>query len=1196
MSVAWGDVDGDGDLDLAAGNGARFDPGGGMIVDPDGVHLNKGGLLPPASGEVGAEYRTPAIAIQHHVSSPAATFSGANTLALAPADGFAVPQIRQSGTIRIKYTLHDPVPGRKWSVRGFYSPDGGGRWRPAYPLTGTVTAGLAADHSEHVFEWDVLGSGFMGRGFMGRSDDVVFRLEALPSLAPRPGSSPGLVQQPRIATRTYPFRVRGHQVRVMEEGAEVSGALVYRVPAGERSGGEPLADRAGIPFKTDANGYLLGRGELGSGDRLLALAPQAMSTEVSATLGSALNLYHTSARPTRTGLDAHTISAGGVQTLNVSDEYPLLLFDLDLSLEWDASEDPLYLQQLDRRLKRASEHLYDFTNGQVALGKVTVYQNADDWLSAHVAVRASNHVRPFAVQGGAVVTRTVDVERPDIVYDVGQISMGASWNRYGNPVHELGDDWAVALAHELGHYLLFLDDTYLGLDDNGLLIPIRSCTGSAMGDVYSPANTEFVPAGEHWTENCADTLTHRTLGRSEWQTIKLWYPFLKAPMAYDDNPGPRSMPFEVTTVTVSEPFTATTTVADSVFFTDYKYDVRASSEARAYLLVDHDGEEGGGPTGSEGFEYVVDLGTPLTGQNRVIGRGAQPGNRLCVFDPAQRQFGCEVVSDEDERLILEHDESWTPQLRVSPVTTRTVQVEVSGVASDLPLRARLYPEFGLAGPAHEIALRPGRGVYTGTFELPYVTLAGHVQLWVDEPASDTDPRREALLGFAIGGNPGPVAGQSPTRRGAGHQRIQRGGGPMWRGAGASTRGRGAPVVSADGQLVLFTENPEAIEAGDLYTLHAVSALPPLPADKTAVGQGFNLVTSPGTKRVVTGSIAYQYMGTDVLAEGLSEEDLRIHHWDGAQWQVLTTAQSTYFNSASSPNQGEGLYALLAGVTIPQVDRVTPNRVTNEAQRFIGIRGGDFLAPVSVTLSRGTEHHELTVVSVGLDRVETLVPAGLRLPVGVYTVVIENGDGGRTEAVEALAVAKPEDACFADRFESGAGQWHLEGDWGVVALSGGSHALTDSPGKNYDSAVAPTERLTTTVTSPTFSLLECVDPILTFRHDYVLSKMGASRDVARVEVSRDNGQTWTELAQYSGGRIYDEPLAVRPNSAAEWADAEWRDVAFDLGEYGGAIQLRFILDVDEVVSDRGWLLDDVVVRSESGAVRDVRRIYLPSGGK
>ena len=102
------------------------------------------------------------------------------------------------------------------------------------------------------------------------------------------------------ASDTFPFRVRGTQVRVMEDGAAVPGALVYRQPAGQAQA-EPMADRAGQPFKTDGQGYLQGRGEIAVGDRLFALAP------ITAT--ETYTLYHTNATPTATAWIAYTVTS-----------------------------------------------------------------------------------------------------------------------------------------------------------------------------------------------------------------------------------------------------------------------------------------------------------------------------------------------------------------------------------------------------------------------------------------------------------------------------------------------------------------------------------------------------------------------------------------------------------------------------------------------------------------------------------------------------------------------------------------------------------------------------------------------------------------------------------------------------------------------------------------------------------------------
>jgi hypothetical protein len=529
----------------------------------------------------------------------------------------------------------------------------------------------------------------------------------------------GPYQRPYGSAVTFPFRVRGTQVRVMSGTQPVAGALVYRLEEGQTQGGALIADDAGRPFRTDEQGYLQGRGQIGQGDRLFALVP--------ITRTESYTLYHTSGTPTPTGVDAYTVASAGVQTLIVSADKPLILFDLFVSMEWDAHKDVAYLEQLKFNLQRASEYVYDFTDGQVALGRVSVFQNGDEWGYANVVVNANNRLRPFAAQGGIVVTDTVDPDHtilPDkIVYGPGQVAMGSVWNRYGNPGLSLGEDWAIILAHELSHYLLFHDDVYLGLDADGYLIPVDTCEGSAMGDLYyNPDNTEFIANETFWQANCRDTLPEQTLGRNEWETMHLWYPWLRTPSTV--NSGPSVMPFDFTTVHVYDPYTLTDTLLDPTFYIDYKGGGGSSSEARAYLIHED--------------KYVINLGSPFGGQNRVVARGAQPGDRLCVFDRPRAQFGCETVEVGDDRLAMRQEAGWNPIIQLSPVNSTTLIINVTNdVDIGAPVQARLFPDLGYAEAP--ITLTLSGGIYTGTFNLAYPAMSGNIQVWVEETVSETSP-------------------------------------------------------------------------------------------------------------------------------------------------------------------------------------------------------------------------------------------------------------------------------------------------------------------------------------------------------------------------------------------------------------------------------------------------------------------------
>jgi hypothetical protein len=877
-SMAWGDWDNDGDLDLAAGTGGT------------------------TAGSVNQVYENPQ-AGGARLGNTSTTVSISRPDGTADASFYSTAEQLHTMTIPIAYTLSDNEHNAVSRVQGFYSLDGGGQWFPAIPTVDTETTNLASG-VEHVYTWDVYDS-----GFFGSSDNVVFRLDVM--------SMSGPFQHAMQSALSPSFRIRGSQIRVLNEDEQpMGGAQVYRLQGDQEMGGTPLSDETNQPLITDAQGYLQGRVQVNVGDRLFAMAP--------ITHTDSYTMYHTSGTPTEIGVDTFDVTTPGVQEITVADDNVLILFNLTVSLEWDASNDPTYLQQLEFNLQRTSQYLYDFTNGQIALGEVTVSQNADDWAYSHIVVHATNNLRPFASQGGIVITPTLDPQHDDIVYDIGQVAMGSTWNRYGDPGYNLADDWPIILAHELGHYLLFQDDVYLGINDDGILISVDTCTGSAMGDPYSDMNnTEFIADDGFWNTNCTETLANRTLERNEWETLSLWYPWLTSPDSI--NPGPSIMPFNFTDIHIYDPLTPTNALEDPTFYLDYTDRVIGSSEARAYIVRD---------------EYVVDMGNPIGGQNRVLARGAQPGDTLCVFDRGRQQYGCEVIELGDDRLSLEVDPSWDPFIQITPVNSTTLNIQVEQVPSGLPMHARLYPEYGWG--EEPVVLNETNGVYSGTFTLTDVAMAGNIRVWIDETATESNPRRETILAYSIGGNPGgrrsrkgdQLDGYGGRRsrkadylRGDGGRRSRKAdeligyGGRRSRKAEylrvdtGGRRSRRTSLLSPDGQMFFYTENPLLFEEGDFYTIQDMAGLPALPPGRTVVGKGYNLVATPNAP-LMEGSISFEYMGNDVIAAGADEETLTIYHWDGTVWTALHTVRDPYYNVASARSNGPGVYVLMSSVEIP----------------------------------------------------------------------------------------------------------------------------------------------------------------------------------------------------------------------------------------------------------------------------------------
>ena len=74
---------------------------------------------------------------------------------------------------------------------------------------------------------------------------MVLRIEAYPSLTTQPNGVP-VFQHPYASATTFPFRVRGTQVRVLSGTVPISNAMVYRLPAGQSFGALPFADLSGM--------------------------------------------------------------------------------------------------------------------------------------------------------------------------------------------------------------------------------------------------------------------------------------------------------------------------------------------------------------------------------------------------------------------------------------------------------------------------------------------------------------------------------------------------------------------------------------------------------------------------------------------------------------------------------------------------------------------------------------------------------------------------------------------------------------------------------------------------------------------------------------------------------------------------------------------------------------------------------------
>lgn len=866
-SLSWADVDNDGDLDLTMSGGSSY---------PSPLEIFRNGSSGP----------------QLRVNHPPSVSLSINTgdtppSTLATAELYGAARVLSTQVITFSYTLQDREGDPVREVRAEFSLDGGGKWLKAEP-TAAQTTPLAAPPSgaSYVFAWDTFAS-----GFFGQSDNVRFRLIAYPSLKPTAKGTPGSFQRAASATISPVFRARGTQVRVVKtDGSPAPGALVYRLAVNQVVGGKPFARNDGSLYATDAGGYLPGRGQLTVGERLVALQPIFRS---SADERSGYTLYHTSAPTTTTGLNAFTVDKPGVQTLIVRPQYPLMLFHLKVSLEWDARADSAYLNQLRSDLQRTSELLYRWSDGQIALGNLTLYHDREQWSDADIRIFATNRLRPNANLGGIVTaplteTLVVDGTTRTNSFAPGQIRMGTVWTRYGGSTAASagGEDWARALGHELGHYALFLDESYLGLDSSGRLIPVEDCP-SPMADVYRDDQGKFHPdAG--WLPRCATTLANRTTGRSDWRTIKTFYDqaglnfALNMPASYNVESGPNLLPLALTTLSEAAPASATPARPATLFSLEptgggiYHTKGRARAFRFSCAVAACDS-----PT-----DHIVDLGEP--GNVDVLAYGARPGDRVCVFDLDVDALGCETVREGDTRLTVGElgTRGWQPNVLVTPVTSRTLNVSVSNLAPGLVLRARLYPLSGGA-PSAPTTLPSAGSLYRGDISATEAVLSAYVHIWVEE---NTLPRRELVLNFGLGGNPTKNTSSNKDKN--------------------PTPAKKAPALSPDGQVILFGDALE-FASGTFFSIQGLADLPVAPPRWTsAVSQGYRLLASAGAPDLRQATISMSYYSSDLIPG--TEGGVAIYFLadNATSWLKLDTTLDAEHNEAIAVAQGPGSYALM----------------------------------------------------------------------------------------------------------------------------------------------------------------------------------------------------------------------------------------------------------------------------------------------
>ncbi|MEM7129673.1 MAG: VCBS repeat-containing protein [Chloroflexota bacterium] len=447
-SIAWGDWDGDGDLDLAAGNSDATNKvylnrwvGGDITsnqLSQEAVwqstevsstrtivwgDWDNDGDLDLAAGNYGAPN---VIYLNRHQQGATQATQPAYARIDKPNQGayfFASPQIIQSETLTIGFTLFNPAGESRHQIGLHYSTSGGA-WYTATLLDDADAYFRATPAGiQHNIGWHI------GQDLI-RQEKVTLWLVVFPENSHYP------VRWPATTTQSQPFRFAAPWYAKVVDG-----------------GGNPIEDASvyhlGAEIGRSNQAGLLRLPELDLESQLAALSLQATEPTVRTVHNEwAYKTYTTNMNwDNASSARMFTVQQAGEQKLTVQKESPLILFNLVVSIEWDAGTE--YFDEIEGMVKNGSKYLLDLSDGQMALEQVVIYDNAEHWSNADIRIFAKNRFRPYAYIGG-LTAPTSD----------GAIHLGRQWDRNrGSGLWNAPDGYRTFI-HEFGHYALNLYDEY----------------------------------------------------------------------------------------------------------------------------------------------------------------------------------------------------------------------------------------------------------------------------------------------------------------------------------------------------------------------------------------------------------------------------------------------------------------------------------------------------------------------------------------------------------------------------------------------------------------------------------------------------------------------------------------------------------------------------------------------------------------
>ncbi|MDY7075799.1 MAG: YncE family protein [Chloroflexota bacterium] len=704
----------------------------------------------------------------------------------------------------------------------------------------------------------------------------------------------------------------GTEVTRVPVGQYPEGIVVYRAPVPENH--VKVVDEAGAPLRgalvyqnglaigtTDERGVIVPE-DIQPGDRFVALS----MIEERSTIRSGHQtpdsdqdwMYRVHITSLERDADGdpipHTVTEPGQQIITVYPSSPLILFNVVVSIEWDA--DDAYVAAIARAAQFASDYLYDLTDGQMAFDRVTVYDRGTNWANADVQISTKNIVRPHAYVGGVA-----SGDRSHV------IRVGRFWDgNSGNQGPWDAPDGYRTLVHEFGHYALHLYDEYFAyvFDQYGNLIdevpsyctgpenrnPATEATSASVMD-YQYTCTELSARGVPgmWSALCEQTAQWQLNGESAWETLaRVYTDTLNPPRWRLTTPLDRGSvlagPAGVPTGVLSLP-----TVVIS--------NTGASGPPRPLTVY--------GPQGEPYRGAIVAL---YEQGGRVVGQGFTGADgRLDVYgaDTGDTVRSASIDGGLDGRVTVGTELSLT--MTLEPVWGLAIQaaggiphMRVIAEPSQNPEPIDLLvflQSFGPGADPDVIVTEPGSEVgYAPT--LDYISVTNTYEGRISFSATERGTGRIRATG---GVNDSLVRLQSTYRL----QHV--------------LDGRSHDIYSDDGNLSLHLEPGSLLGSEAYFVVMPPGAAPgPLPAGLVLVGNPYD-VTASGAMATLEqpGILTLHYDGALVHSSS-APEGLGIYHWDSNSetWQETGGSLDEEQKAVVAPVTVLGIYALLSPSSQP----------------------------------------------------------------------------------------------------------------------------------------------------------------------------------------------------------------------------------------------------------------------------------------